>query len=65
MLPPIAGKPLIAWNLAFPESYQWLCGSTDGLRPVAPHPPKWRITASAKPLQLTGSTGGSISRARS
>ena len=29
------------------------------------HPPKWRTTASAKPEQLTGSAGGSISRARS
>jgi hypothetical protein len=29
------------------------------------HSPKWRITASAKPLQLTGSTGGSTSRASS
>ena len=30
-----------------------------------PQPPKWRTTASAKPEQLTGSTRGSISLARS
>jgi hypothetical protein len=37
-----------------------------GVRLLNPfQPPKWRTTASAKPLQLTGSTGGSIRRARS
>ncbi len=41
-----------------PCCQSWLSAAT-------PQPPKWRTTASAKPEQLTGSTRGSIRRARS